>query len=101
MKAIVLANSPGALVELCGISLIERLLRVLQRLGFSSVQVVGAGDDIRRSLARPSWPREKLQLHFADEVPHTDELQLLIPGQIYCDMRVLVPLVARAKATLL
>ena len=33
-ECIVLADAPGALIELCGISLLERLLRSLQRCGF-------------------------------------------------------------------
>ena len=33
---ILVADGPGALTELCGVNLLERLLRILQRLGFRS-----------------------------------------------------------------
>ncbi len=98
MKAVLLADSPGALVELCGVSMIERMLRVLQRLGFSSVSIVDANDEIRAALARPSWPRANLQLEFADEFSAPDEVQLLIPGDVYCDTRLLVALMQRKNS---
>ncbi len=31
---ILIADAPEALMELCGVNLLERLLRILQRLGF-------------------------------------------------------------------
>src|SRR4051812_43116621 len=40
MKVVLLANAPEALTELCGVSLLERHLRILQRLGFSEVTIV-------------------------------------------------------------
>jgi len=39
-EVIILADSPGALVEVCGISLLERLLRTLQRLEVTKVVVL-------------------------------------------------------------
>jgi hypothetical protein len=32
---IIIADAPETLMELCGVSLLERLLRILQRLGFN------------------------------------------------------------------
>jgi len=43
---IILADSPGALVEVCGISLLERNLRTLQRLGVTKVVVLSATPDV-------------------------------------------------------
>jgi len=46
---ILIADAPEALGELCGVNLLERLLRILQRLGFrraivfsSTPEIVGA-----------------------------------------------------------
>jgi len=38
----VLADAPSALVELCGISILERLLRMLQRCGVSRATILAA-----------------------------------------------------------
>jgi 1L-myo-inositol 1-phosphate cytidylyltransferase / CDP-L-myo-inositol myo-inositolphosphotransferase len=58
---IILADSPGALVELCGISVLERLLRTLQRCGFKRATVFSnAPDVIGQHLARPSGPRAEI-----------------------------------------
>ncbi|MGH8100475.1 MAG: hypothetical protein ACREIW_04200, partial [Chthoniobacterales bacterium] len=59
---LVLADAPGALVELCGISILDRLLRMLQRCDVSRATIFSATPDlIRQHLARPSWARRDLQ----------------------------------------
>jgi choline kinase len=61
---ILIADAPAALMELCGVNLLERLLRILQQLGFrraivfsTTPQIVGA------ELAKHSWAREKVIVH--------------------------------------
>jgi phosphatidylglycerophosphate synthase len=58
---IILADGPGALTELGGISLLERLLRSLQRLGLRKAIVLSATPDlVERHLANPSPHRAKV-----------------------------------------
>ena len=62
-ECVVLADCPGALVELCGISTLERLLRTLQRCGIERATILSsASERIAEELARPSWPRAQLAL---------------------------------------
>jgi phosphatidylglycerophosphate synthase len=61
MRAIVLADGPGPLVELCGISLLERLLRTLQRSGYSDAVVVTSTPELYSPrLSRPAPARRGL-----------------------------------------
>ena len=104
---ILIAEAPEALIELCGVNLLERLLRILQRLGFrraivfsTTAEIVGA------ELAKRSWAREQI---IADLVPRangplTAQLLfeqipsgciLIIPGNVYCDSRLLAALCAK------
>ncbi|HYK23631.1 MAG TPA: hypothetical protein VEU75_03085, partial [Candidatus Acidoferrum sp.] len=58
---IIIADAPGALIELCGVNLMERLLRILQRLGFRHVIVFSTTPEIvGAELATRSWAREKV-----------------------------------------
>jgi phosphatidylglycerophosphate synthase len=60
---IILADSPGALTELCGISLLERLLRTLQRLGLRKTIVLSATPDLLAPhLADPSRHRAMVSI---------------------------------------
>ena len=43
---ILIADAPEALIELCGVNLLERLLRILQRLGFRSAIVFSTTPEI-------------------------------------------------------
>jgi phosphatidylglycerophosphate synthase len=104
---ILIADAPESLIELCGVNLFERLLRILQRLGFrraivfsTTPKIVGA------ELARRSWAREQI---IADLVPRTNgpltaqllleqipsDCFLIIPGNVYCDSRLLDALCAK------
>jgi hypothetical protein len=54
----ILADAPDALVELFGISLLERLLRTAQRLGFREAVILSKTPaEIAAHLAKPSWAR--------------------------------------------
>jgi phosphatidylglycerophosphate synthase len=109
---ILIADAPGALSELCGVNLLERLLRVLQRLGFrraivfsSTPEVIGA------ELAKPSWAREQITAQLvataepitADRILEQDQVArfLIIPANVSCDTRLLAALQARNSATVL
>src|SRR5262245_58378946 len=62
-ECIVLADNPTALVELCGISMLERLLRTLQRCGIKHATILTSTPQaIGAELARPSWARAQLKL---------------------------------------
>jgi len=101
---ILIAEAPEALIELCGVNLLERLLRILQRLGFrraivfsTTAKIVGA------ELAKRSWAREQITVHLVSHAigPLTPQLVLeqspsgrflIVPANIYCDARLLAAL---------
>ncbi len=111
----VLADAPGALVELCGISILERLLRMLQRCGVSRATILSSTPDpIRQHLARPSWSRHGLQTSVRprkegaatlEEIsslwPEGSNLLLWIRGDCVFDDRILKALVSRNSAGVL
>jgi len=43
---ILIADAPDALIELCGVNLLERLLRILQRIGFRRAIVFSSTPEI-------------------------------------------------------
>src|SRR5207237_1557383 len=58
---ILIADAPEALIELCGVNLLERLLRILQRLGFRRAIVFSTTPEIvEAELAKRSWAREQV-----------------------------------------
>src|SRR5205809_7308093 len=62
-ECVILADDPGALVELCGISTVERVLRTLQRCGIERATVLSSTPDaIAKELGGPSWARAQLDL---------------------------------------
>ena len=106
---ILVADAPEALIEVCGVNLLERLLRILQRLEFRRAIVFSTTPEIvGPQLAKRSWAREKV---IVDLVPRANEpltAQLLldqirsdhfliIPGNIYCDARLLAALCAKGS----
>ena len=102
-ECIILAESPVALVELCGISLLERLLRTLQRLGLTKAIVLSATPDLlAQHLANPSPHRAKVAVdlrsqasgpvavkQIAEVWPNDAERILVIPGDSVFDCRLL------------
>src|SRR5204863_7554954 len=66
-QLIVLADSTGALCTLFGIPLLERLLRMAQRLGFREALIVTDSGEVMDSLASPSWARAGVTLSFCRE----------------------------------
>ena len=122
IEVILLADAPNALTELCGITLLERLLRIVQRLGFERVTVISATSNaIAGALAKPSWARAKLvvdvvanpvgveaatsaailKIAVAAATASTAQRWLIIPAGIYCDARLLAALCRKNANTVL
>src|SRR6476660_6159700 len=110
---ILVADAPDALTELCGVNLIERLLRILQRLGFRRAIVFSSMPEIiGAELAKRSWARQQIttQLvptavkpvtaHQILEQGHAARF-LIVPANVYCDSRLLAALSARNSPTVL
>src|SRR5436190_22212029 len=110
---VVIADAPEALIELCGVNLLERLLRILQRLGFRDAIVFSRTPEIvGAELAKRSWAREQITGHLAplangpltpepisEQSP--SERFLVVPGNIYCDARLLAALCAKDSPAVL
>jgi len=108
-----IADTPGALMELCGVNLLERLLRTLQRLGFRRAIVFSTTPKIVEvELAKYSWAREKVIVHLVSGAnePFTAQLLLeqspserflIVPANIYCDARLLATLCAKGSSAAL
>lgn len=114
-QCVILADNPGALVELCGISALERLLRTLQRRGPKRATVLsGTSEPIAEELARPSWARAELDvtLHqreagpvrieqIVDLWPANADLLLVVPADVICDPLLLQLLLSQDETTAL
>jgi phosphatidylglycerophosphate synthase len=104
---ILIADAPEALTELCGVNLLERLLRILQRLGFQRAIVFSTRAEIvGAELTRRSWPREQITADLVSSAIEPLTAQrileqspadrfLIIPANIYCDGRLLAALCAK------
>ena len=104
---ILIADAPEALNELCGVNLLERLLRILQRLGFERAIVFSTRAEIvGAELTKRSWPREQITADLVSSAikPLTAERILeqspadrflIVPANIYCDGRLLAALCAK------
>jgi phosphatidylglycerophosphate synthase len=92
---IVADETAGALVQLCGISLLERHLRVLQRLGFSKATILAREPDtITAHLEPPKWARANLRtrvLPLDAKIPLTERV-LVSRADMFCDSRLLAAL---------
>ena len=92
MQVIILADAPGALIELCGITLLERLLRTLQRVGVRSATVrTRTLEMIAPELEKNSPPRSEIAAHLEQAAAANvgDELRLVLPGDAVWDERLL------------
>ena len=110
---ILIADAPEALIELCGVNLLERLLRILQRLGFRRAIVFSTTPEIvGPELAKRSWAREQITVHLVSGAigPLTPQLVLeqspserflIVPANIYCDARLLAALCAKDSSAAL
>lgn len=102
---LILADAPDALVELFGISLLERLLRTVQRLGFRQAFISSnARDEIAAHLAKPSWARAGVAVDCAglhEPIAMDGERALVIDAGYYYDARLLKALAGESETTLL
>ena len=100
---IIVADAPGALTELCGISLLERLLRTLQRLDLTRATVLSTTPQLLAPrLANPSPHRAKVAIdlrrrapgsldakQIAEAWPNDAEAVAVIRGESVFDARLL------------
>src|SRR5690349_7570190 len=78
-ECVVLADSPEALTELCGLSAVERLLRSLQRCGITRATVLTSTPEaITNEICRPSWPRAELQIVVRPRPPGPVKLEQIV-----------------------
>jgi phosphatidylglycerophosphate synthase len=110
---ILIADAPEALIELCGVSLLERLLRILQRLGFRNAIVFSTTPEIvGAELAKRSCAREQITVDLVSGAIGTltpeflleqspSERFLVVPANIYCDPRLLAALCAKDSSAAL
>ena len=94
---ILVADAPDALIELCGVNLVERLLRILQRLGFRSAIVFSSTPEIiGAELAKRSWARQQITIQLvptaakpltAHRILEQGQAArfLIVPANVYCD----------------
>jgi len=111
--SILIADAPEALTELCGVNLLERLLRILQRLGFRRAIVFSTTPEIIGvELAKRSWARDQIVARLVSSAigPLTPQLVLeqsasehflIVPANIYCDARLLAALCAKDSSAVL
>jgi phosphatidylglycerophosphate synthase len=92
---LIVADSPEALTELCGISLLERTRRVALHLGFREAIVLSNSvEAMAEHLAQQSWHRSDLSLTFRErrtaEATVGDILDCLAAMKVPSDGRILI-----------
>lgn len=114
-KCLIITENAGALTELCGISVLERLLRTLQRCGFHAATIWATDPDtVGAALARPSPFRDQIAVKvrgrksgplrlkaIVDLSPGAAELFMVVYGGIIFDDRLLRLLANQAAAAAL
>jgi hypothetical protein len=98
-RAVVIADE-HALTQICGISMLERLLRNLQRIGVRDVQVVCENDAVARHATTSTWARAELRVEAVDQVP-TEGRFLFVDAAVYHDARLLRALLQCTETTAL
>jgi phosphatidylglycerophosphate synthase len=111
---VIVADSETALRELLGISFLERLLRTVQRLGFSHATILTTDPDlIRAHLAPRSWARADVEVRIVPQarpqptiaalvqsLPPNSQRLVIASAGFYYDARLLAAL-ADARTTIL
>jgi phosphatidylglycerophosphate synthase len=110
-QLLILADPPDALRILFGISLLERLLRTVERLGFRDALILSESpNEIEAHLAKPSWPRAQVRLSFRRRETTTARVQdvatgaertLVVSAGFYYDARLLRTTAEQDTTTLL
>jgi 1L-myo-inositol 1-phosphate cytidylyltransferase / CDP-L-myo-inositol myo-inositolphosphotransferase len=110
-QLIILADAPGALAVLFAVSFLERLLRVVQRLGFREAIILSnSAEEVAAHLAKPSWARAEVALSFrsrgagaarvSDVATGADRI-LVVSAGFYYDARLLKAMAEQTATTLL
>ena len=106
-QLLILADAPDALYTLFGISLVERLLRIMQRLGFRKAVIISDSEEVAAHLTAPSSARADVALSFhrknakavsVSEISADFDRTLVVSAGFYYDARLLKAL-AEQKAT--
>ena len=110
-QLLILGDPPDALCPLFGISLLERLLRVVQRLGFREAIILSnSPEEVAAHLAKPSWARADVALSFrprnagavrVSEVVSGASRILVVSAGFYYDARLLRAMAEQTETTLL
>src|SRR6188472_722098 len=97
-QLLILADAPDALCPLFGISLVERLLRIVQRLGFRKAVIISDSEAVAAHLTAPSWARAGVALSFhrknaeavnVSEISADFDRALVVSAGFYYDARLL------------
>jgi phosphatidylglycerophosphate synthase len=110
-QLLILADAPDAFSILFGISLLERLLRVAQRLGFREAIILSnSPEEVTAHLAKKSWaraevafsvrPRDAGAVRVGDGATGADRL-LVVSAGFYYDARLLKAMAERTTTALL
>ena len=110
-QLLILADAPDAFSILFGISLLERLLRVVQRLGFREAIILShSPDEVAAHLAKASWARSEVAFSFRSrtaaavrvgDVATGADRVLVVSAGFYYDARLLKAMAGQAATTLL
>jgi hypothetical protein len=110
-QLLILARVPDSFLVLFGISLLERLLRIAQRLGFREALILSDSiDEVSAHLAPSSWARAEVALSFRrqitgaariGEVAMDADRLLIVSAEYYYDARLLKMLAEQTATTLL
>ena len=93
---------------LCGVSLLERILRIAQRLGFREATILCDSIELLKThLAAAPWARAQMNVRFArlaeirEQIKAPHERLLIVSASFYYDARLLRALAERETTTLL
>jgi 1L-myo-inositol 1-phosphate cytidylyltransferase / CDP-L-myo-inositol myo-inositolphosphotransferase len=114
-KLLILVDPPDAFSQLFGISLLERLLRVLQRLGFDAAVICSDSVElVARHLCPRSWASSQVSVSFHEKTPGPltvdqviqaagteGDLVLFVSAGFYCDARLLRAMAGERATALL
>ena len=110
-QLLILADAPDAFSILFGISLLERLLRVVQRLGFREAIILSnSPDKVAAHLRKSSWARAEVAVSFRSrnagavrvgDVATGVERILVVSAGFYYDARLLKATAGQTTTTLL
>jgi 1L-myo-inositol 1-phosphate cytidylyltransferase / CDP-L-myo-inositol myo-inositolphosphotransferase len=110
-QLLILAETPAAFCLLFGISLLERLLRVVQRLGFREAIILSnSPEEVASHLAKPPWARAEVALSFRARKPGAVQVGevatgaghiLVVSAGFYYDARLLEAMAKQNATTML